>query len=817
MVDVKQSKRQLVTLRKKQWALVSVIILIFSSQIPSATATVLPQDTPCIESPPTTTEQIPSQHALETPTTTTPWWNPNWHYRTIYNITGTGNISLSVNFTQLLHNTLHVDNKTFDNTTITIIQTSVNGTMSLVNTTWFNESKTYHNHTNAAGILTWHVAVSSLYYVYFDVLENKGVRIPTPETPNLKPSETPPHATLVSTQGWWPAFTNMKTYYIPSETIEVQILTTALATNITAQVLYNNHLNFSRSIHTQDSIHWNMTITNLTKIGDWTIRINGNDDAGYQPAQLTITFYIGRPDLVATALIAPNISYIGNDVTVTGHLKALNTTVEHVDISLKVDNINVDSQKDQTITKDINTSYEFVWSNCTKGAHNLSLNIYYPPDSNQNNNIRWRHIAIEGIPDLMVLNITVSPTTVNEGTPVAITAFIKNIGDGNATDYTMVLYCEQNQNNHTMRYEQNKNSTIFSLKKNQSTNITLIWQQTRYGKTTFNGEWAVGIQILNSTGTIETPDKNYTNNKLARYHSLYIIPAERNPPLLSTLQFQTTLEIGDQQHITVKATDESGIDTVILSMKTPNKTYVNTTMTPSGFNQYEYLFIAIQIGRYNFTIKATDLSPNKNQSIITGSFTVTEDQTPPLITYYGVNPIKQLPNLPVEIRCITTDYSGIRSVVVTIQSPDGKAETHTMNTPSGDTKYVYEKSYDLKGKYSFTITVKDTLGNPITTEEKTFWITDHLDDTDTDGMPDDWEERYGLNPYDPTDATQDPDQDGITNIEEYQQGTSPLKKQTSSTEAMDRLQQNWAYLAASFIIFFIILILALYGIRRRAP
>jgi hypothetical protein len=275
--------------------------------------------------------------------------------------------------------------------------------------------------------------------------------------------------------------------------------------------------------------------------------------------------------------------------------------------------------------------------------------------------------------------------------------------------------------------------------------------------------------------------------------------------------------VGNQQLIRVKATDASGIDTVIISLKTPNKTYVNATMTPTGDNRYDYLFTTVQIGRHNFTIKATDLSPNKNQSIITGYFIVTEDQTPPTITYFGVNPLKQLPNRPVEIRCIVTDYSGIRSAEVAIQFPENQVEAHTMTNPPGDTKFIYEKTYETIGKYSFTITVKDTLGNPVTTEEKTFWITNHLDDTDNDGMPDEWEERYGLNPYDPMDASQDQDEDGITNIEEYQQGTNPLKKLASSSEIFERLQENWAYLTASLIVFVVIILLALYGIRRRNP
>jgi hypothetical protein len=565
------------------------------------------------------------------------------------------------------------------------------------------------------------------------------------------------------------------------------------------------------SLNTLNSLNWFNTTKKLSKIGDWTIRVIGYDDAGYQTAPLAAGFYIGKPDLVASNLTVPNC-YVGYNAIVTAHIRAVNTTVKNVTAALRVDNINVDIKEDLIIQKNQNRTLFFNWTSSTKGYHNVSFNIFYS-DSNPGNNKIWKNVNVEGIPDLAVLNITVAPTPVNEGNPVAVTAYIRNTGDGNATTYEIVLYCEQNENNHTMYYSLNKNSTTFNLKKNTSTNVTLTWQQTGYGKANFKGEWAVGIKIDNTT---QTPDKYEADNKRALYHVLKVIPAERNPPVLSNLEYLSSIELGDKLLIRVTATDASGIGTVIISIKTPNKTYMNATMTAEETNRYEYLFNPVQLGRHDFTIKATDLSPNKNQSIITGYFVVTGDQTPPTITYFDVNPPTQLPNRPVEIRCIASDYSGIQSAEVTIRFPDNQVETHAMSTPPADTKYIYTKTYENTGKYVFSITVKDTSGNQKTTEEKTFWITDDLSDTDNDGMPDDWEERYGLNPYDTNDASQDEDNDGITNLEEYQQGTNPLKKLSSSTEISDRLQENWAYLTASLIVLVVIILLALYGIRRRA-
>jgi len=46
-------------------------------------------------------------------------------------------------------------------------------------------------------------------------------------------------------------------------------------------------------------------------------------------------------------------------------------------------------------------------------------------------------------------------------------------------------------------------------------------------------------------------------------------------------------------------------------------------------------------------------------------------------------------------------------------------------------------------------------------------------DADGDGMPDEWEKKYGLNPADPVDASLDKDGDDFTNLEEFQAKTDP--------------------------------------------
>jgi hypothetical protein len=51
-------------------------------------------------------------------------------------------------------------------------------------------------------------------------------------------------------------------------------------------------------------------------------------------------------------------------------------------------------------------------------------------------------------------------------------------------------------------------------------------------------------------------------------------------------------------------------------------------------------------------------------------------------------------------------------------------------------------------------------------------------DADHDGMPNEWENRYGLNPNEPGDAKRDLDGDGFTNYEEFVAKTDPKSKES---------------------------------------
>jgi alpha-tubulin suppressor-like RCC1 family protein len=61
-------------------------------------------------------------------------------------------------------------------------------------------------------------------------------------------------------------------------------------------------------------------------------------------------------------------------------------------------------------------------------------------------------------------------------------------------------------------------------------------------------------------------------------------------------------------------------------------------------------------------------------------------------------------------------------------------------------------------------------------------------DLDGDGMPSSWEILHGLDPEDPSDATEDPDQDQLTNLQEYQFSTNPRDKDTDDDYVPDNIE-----------------------------
>jgi parallel beta-helix repeat protein len=85
----------------------------------------------------------------------------------------------------------------------------------------------------------------------------------------------------------------------------------------------------------------------------------------------------------------------------------------------------------------------------------------------------------------------------------------------------------------------------------------------------------------------------------------------------------------------------------------------------------------------------------------------------------------------------------------------------------------YEKTENITYYYRVSVTYKFLGEGPLSEE-----ISGTFGDFDNDGILDEWELKYDLNPEDYSDSIIDTDTDGLTNLEEYLNGTDPTNPDT---------------------------------------
>lgn len=78
-----------------------------------------------------------------------------------------------------------------------------------------------------------------------------------------------------------------------------------------------------------------------------------------------------------------------------------------------------------------------------------------------------------------------------------------------------------------------------------------------------------------------------------------------------------------------------------------------------------------------------------------------------------------------------------------------------------------------------SIDLTDSDGDGIVDGEDPFpTFIEYTGDLDKDGLPDEYEREQSLSPSDPSDAAKDPDGDGLSNLDEFIEGTDPFNEDT---------------------------------------
>ena len=757
------------------------------------------------------------------------WWNDSWHYRYFLIVTGVGNVSQFLNFTELLDN-IGIVSETFEDDTIRIIRYSNDGKVAdEVSVYKFNESAGYNSLINATGDLIWNITDNSdekYYCVYFDVEINPGIRTSVSETNSIEESG---NATASNgfAEGWQ---INIQEpidggYTLILDPIDIHVVTDAKAQSATAFIFLTDNESHNFTLVLTDNegqTNWVYNDFYFDEEGNWTIRVSSLDDAGYIPFVAEHDFLVGKPDLelinisIETDWAANEVIYKDNTINITANVISHDANVEDVNITVSIVNKSNDLEVyadtlTLTLIKEEVAHVYFEWCADIAGDFKIIVTVDSSnevDESDESNNEGNLSITVNEWPDLKVKDIILPNGKIMEFEEVIFEVEIENKGLGNASDYFVKLYIEEAPSDglRIMKYEDEKDSKKISIDANSNETVTLTWDSSE------SGIWLIGVKILVEDGQ---RDSNLLNNHMLSETNLIVRSYEKNKPDISNVKIEPSRQ-EQGGHITIYAdvTDDTGLEYVYINITDPLGESFKGSMIRTTGDEFKYDFYETsEAGKYLFTIEAIDLSIHQNIKTYNSNFTIIQDKTDPVVSYYGAEPYIQLIKDDVTISCIVTDNTIIETVTVTIKPPNDNEYVENMKLSSGG-KYEYTDTYNIGGKYTYEILIIDGAGNWVKTDKAIFWVTRNKDDTDNDGMPDDWEKRYGLDPYDSTDGGKDMDGDGYTNLKEYQIGTHPQKDIFLQNVAY-RVKENAWYIVSSIVLFLIILIFARYGTRRK--
>jgi hypothetical protein len=185
--------------------------------------------------------------------------------------------------------------------------------------------------------------------------------------------------------------------------------------------------------------------------------------------------------------------------------------------------------------------------------------------------------------------------------------------------------------------------------------------------------------------------------------------------------FPDPQQVGQLVNITVRVTDEIGVDEVWVNIIYPGGTWQNLSMFPSNSNGWYYRNAYLALNDYYYIIWAKDVGGQWNSSGA-NTFTI-YDILPPIIDNINDTPDPAEIGEPVNISVDVFDDVAVGEVWIDIRYPNGTWINVSMES-DGIERWYTERSYPSLGLYLYVIWATDISGNWISSDSETFVIQD---------------------------------------------------------------------------------------------
>ncbi|MBN1390980.1 MAG: fibronectin type III domain-containing protein [Candidatus Thermoplasmatota archaeon] len=236
-----------------------------------------------------------------------------------------------------------------------------------------------------------------------------------------------------------------------------------------------------------------------------------------------------------------------------------------------------------------------------------------------------------------------------------------------------------------------------------------------------------------------------------------------------------TVEITPDQSLGISAM-LYGSEVVQFAMDTMNGPG-ETAYLQYDFGVDEWAQLMIQLysgsGNYSFTVTITDI-PSEDVTPTAPTLTASSGSTGITLTWTEPDSNGGSPITLYRVYRGTNPYGNL----LLLETLDASIQTYIDYSAVEGVTYYYE------------VAAVNDIGEGASSSRESASISSPTDDTDGDGMPDDWEDLYELDKLDPSDADDDPDDDGLTNLEEYGMGRNPRFDETGGDDDDDLTEEE---------------------------